>query len=705
MVGFSRLAEDQGRVLCKVVDFDRLKKRWFASKSSISELELKDYMNKQKFTWPVYKNNTLVLPNEFFREFLMLTRFIIGGKSEYVQNVEVQQLVHRRILRNDIEKSSSSQGFLAFLNPKREKGVTEEQDVLESLERLNGKLNEEVHDDVAEAIFSCFMDSEVPLINEKSFERGIEKWFGGARRLDFESFLAGLQKSEKNIFGILGIDAESEEDAVKVREREREVFSDILAIPEAYPMEKAEDARARLEKMWSMSSSLTHPQAQAEAYVEGQGETGGLSESEENESDAERVPFVMPSREQAQKMFVNSVRGVEAERNKKLRKVKSREKREQLQRLWERQDKMSKVQAGELEIIQGNNGKTAFIPVLPKRKAPVKPPVDLEKMKTYGRTYQMRGSTMFRRRRKKYDKFTNEWTQVFNGDDLANIFMKQWGVPYMACIDIDRRAFGIQNVQMLIFWDYFGGPGNNLSEEEYLEQLDEVAYHLVRWDYLGKFRAWLNSDDGKKYPDGYMGYAVSFPIKVKESEVASFTRLKETAEARYKKACMTGVPPPMYDRRGRRLPTYWWEEKEHEEKQKKRREDWRRTASDAQLQAADMLEKAETIDFVLDIQERADLDELEKQKKEIQALEKEKEEELEAEKRKQKQKAEAERAVQDSTTPSASPSSSASKDEETIEDARARMERLLNSNAGGDREEGSKTEPGKESAESESEAA
>lgn len=101
----------------------------------------------------------------------------------------------------------------------------------------------------------------------------------------------------------------------------------------------------------------------------------------------------------------------------------------------------------------------------------------------------------------------------FGGRELLELILRKWGAAY----DVQLRKsapFGEAsgNIYVNLMWRYFGQKSFGKTEREYLEHLEAVARYIKAMDRVGHFKDKVK--ESRKRPNGYFGYAVSFPLDV-----------------------------------------------------------------------------------------------------------------------------------------------------------------------------------------------
>ncbi len=89
------------------------------------------------------------------------------------------------------------------------------------------------------------------------------------------------------------------------------------------------------------------------------------------------------------------------------------------------------------------------------------------------------------------------------GKDLRQLLMDKWGFSYDVQI---RRAQGKLFIQVM--WKYLEQVSFPLSEDEYLEHLDQVATYLAAWGAIAQVESYIHKTREKPR----LGKAVSIPI-------------------------------------------------------------------------------------------------------------------------------------------------------------------------------------------------
>lgn len=67
------------------------------------------------------------------------------------------------------------------------------------------------------------------------------------------------------------------------------------------------------------------------------------------------------------------------------------------------------------------------------------------------------------------------------GSQLRELLMRKWGRSYD--VSIQKRG---TRVFLHVFWKHLGQQSFPLSESEYMERLDAVAFYLTQWGVVGR---------------------------------------------------------------------------------------------------------------------------------------------------------------------------------------------------------------------------
>jgi hypothetical protein len=89
------------------------------------------------------------------------------------------------------------------------------------------------------------------------------------------------------------------------------------------------------------------------------------------------------------------------------------------------------------------------------------------------------------------------------GQELRQLLLDKWGLSYDVQI---RRTQGKIFVQVM--WKYREQVSFPLSEEDYLEHLDQIASYLAAWNAVDQVRNYIRRTREKPR----LGKAVSIPI-------------------------------------------------------------------------------------------------------------------------------------------------------------------------------------------------
>ena len=109
----------------------------------------------------------------------------------------------------------------------------------------------------------------------------------------------------------------------------------------------------------------------------------------------------------------------------------------------------------------------------------------------------------------------------FGGRELLELILRKWGAAY----DVQLRKsapFGEAsgNLYVNLMWRYFGQKSFGKTEREYLEHLEAVARYIKAMDRVEHFKDKVK--ESRKRPNGYFGYAVSFPLDVPPDSADTF---------------------------------------------------------------------------------------------------------------------------------------------------------------------------------------
>mmetsp|Transcript_1547 Transcript_1547/g.3369 ORF Transcript_1547/g.3369 Transcript_1547/m.3369 type:complete len:264 (-) Transcript_1547:639-1430(-) len=110
------------------------------------------------------------------------------------------------------------------------------------------------------------------------------------------------------------------------------------------------------------------------------------------------------------------------------------------------------------------------------------------------------------------------WREQFNGEQLADLIVQKYGVPYVIHPNRLDWMGGRRKMFYQITWRYLGEPGFEMTKDQYLDLMETLAYLLVRWNRVDHFRNQVAKT--RKVPDAYFGRAVPIALDVPEEEVS-----------------------------------------------------------------------------------------------------------------------------------------------------------------------------------------
>jgi hypothetical protein len=77
---------------------------------------------------------------------------------------------------------------------------------------------------------------------------------------------------------------------------------------------------------------------------------------------------------------------------------------------------------------------------------------------------------------------------ALTGESLRDLVMERWKYPLEVRLHRRRDAFGVMNLWVQIMWKHLWEQSFPMTEEEYNNQLDAVAWYLNEWNVAGYVR-------------------------------------------------------------------------------------------------------------------------------------------------------------------------------------------------------------------------